>query len=286
MFAALQRILIYVPDRDASLGPTASGLAPGRVQSVEVETADQLRLNGWHVLTPNPSAANGSGGEPLDAERPVILFLPGNGGNRSWRSDELDLISRQGADVYLFDYRGYGDNSGKPTEEGLANDARAAWRFLTEVRGIPAQRIVLLGESLGGGVATRLSWELCREGTPPGGVILKSTFDSLVETGRYLYPWLPVRWVLIDRFPSIDRIPEVTCPLLVIHGTRDRIIPFSRGKLLFDAAPATSASGIPKRFVELPSANHNDILVVERRAYAAAVKEFLEVLREKQAAGR
>lgn len=285
MLVALQRMLIYVPDRDASLPPAVSGLVPGRVHSIEVDTADNLKLHGWHVLPPDAGLPIGNDGAvSLDSDRPLVLFLPGNGGNRSWRSEELDLLARMGADVFLFDYRGYGDNPGKPSEEGLATDARAAWRYATEVRGVPPERIVLLGESLGGGVATRLAWELSRAGTPPGGLILKSTFDSLVETARHLYPWLPVRWALVDRFPSVDRIPEVTSPLLVIHGRRDRIVPFERALILFAAAPEASISGVPKKFAELPAANHNDILSVERPAYANHVQEFLDLVREKQGA--
>ena len=182
---------------------------------------------------------------------PVVIYFPGNAGHRGYRAIELDQLSRLGADAYLVDYRGYGDNPGKPTEENLAADAQAVWKFVTTTRQVKPSQVVLLGESLGGGVATRLASELSAAGTPPGGLILRSTFDGLAEVASYHYPWLPVRMFLLDRFPSAERIAKVTCPVLVLHGNVDTIVPFESGKRLFDAAPAVSAGSVAKQFVVL-----------------------------------
>jgi pimeloyl-ACP methyl ester carboxylesterase len=108
--------------------------------------------------------------------------------------------------------------------------------------------------------------------------VLRATFSSLTDAAAYHYPWLPVRWLLVDRYPSVEWMPQVTCPILHLHGRRDSIIPIELGRKLFDAAPPQSGGGIPKRFVELPSADHNDILAVAEPEFQAAVAEFLKQL--------
>ncbi len=280
MLAALQRSLIYQPTRATTIDPELTGLARGRVEEVVATTPDGLRIHGWCVRAmqgaPLRSShpAGGNGHRPT----PVVIYFPGNAGHRGFRSIELDLLSRLGADVYLFDYRGYGDNEGSPSEEHLAADARAVWQTVTGARGAKPSDIVLLGESLGGGVATRLAAEMCAAGTPPRGLILRSTFSSLADVAAYHYWWLPVRTLLIDRFPSSERIANVTCPILVIHGSADTIVPFSLGKRLFEAAPETSPQRIPKTFAVLRGAGHNDILYVARDEYVGTVRDFLNAI--------
>jgi fermentation-respiration switch protein FrsA (DUF1100 family) len=269
MLAFFQRSLIYQPTRESAIDPIAIGLEAGRVEKVAVPTADGLQLNGW-VVPAFPPPRNGQ------AQRLAVIYFPGNAGHRAHRGLDLDQLSRMGVDAYLVDYRGYADNPGKPTETNFAADAQAIWKFVTGTRQVPASHVVLLGESLGGGVATRLASELSAAGTPPGGLILRSTFSSLVDVAAFHYSWLPVRWVLLDRYPSIERIKEVTCPILVLHGTVDTIIPFDFAKRLFAAAPDTSANLIPKKFVALPGADHNDIAIKAREPYRAAVREFLD----------
>jgi fermentation-respiration switch protein FrsA (DUF1100 family) len=276
MIATFQRYLIYQPTRVVAINPETSGLAASRVESVTVRTNDGLDLRGWLVRALPSTTFSQSNGS---SHHPVIIYFPGNAGHRGYRAMDLDLLSRVGADVYLFDYRGYGDSPGSPTEESLAADARAIWNDLTQKQGVSPNRIVILGESLGGGVATRLASELCAEGIEPAGLVLRCTFSSLTDVARYHYPWLPVRWLLIDRFPSVDRIPNVTCPILKVHGTADDVVPLRYGKLLFDAAPPQSARGIPKTFVQIQGAGHNDILFVAREEFRAAVNNFLHHLR-------
>jgi fermentation-respiration switch protein FrsA (DUF1100 family) len=191
---------------------------------------------------------------------------------------ECETFTQLGCHVFIFDYRGYGENPGSPSEERLAADARAAWKYTTETRGVAPPRVLLAGESLGGGVAVRLAAEVSAADTLPGGLILRSTFSSLIDAGAYHYPWVPVRWALIDRYPSTERIPGVRCPILQFHGTRDTVIPLALGRQLFSAAPATSATGVAKRFVELPNADHNDVLLVAEPEMRHAVQEFLDGL--------
>lgn len=280
MFVAFQRSLIYQPFVEKSLPAKLAVLPTGRAHDVSVRTEDGLDLHGWLILAKGHVAeTNEDVDEKLAEGRPVLLYFAGNAANRSYRTLEVAVLADAGADVLIFDYRGYGDNLGNPSEEGLARDARAVWRFATETKKIELRRILLFGESLGGGVAIGLADELSKKQTPPAGLILRSTFSSLADAGAYHFPWLPVRWLLIDRFPSEQRIRNVTCPLLQFHGRRDTIIPLQLGRKLFVAAPAKSASGFAKQFVELPNADHNDVMETSGTEIAKAISAFLAVTR-------
>lgn len=205
----------------------------------------------------------------------MILFFHGNGGHRGFRDLDYQLLLKLGVHVMAFDYRGYGENSGSPTEENFAADAREMWKYLTETRRVQPDRIIVYGESLGGAVAVRLASEVCTAGTPPGGLILVSSFTSLVDAAGYHYPWLPVSWILKDRFRSDQSIPKVTAPVLMLHGTRDTIVPITLGKRLFELAPEKSAAGTAKTFVELTRSDHNDILFANPAEFEKGLEKFL-----------
>jgi len=280
MIVLLQRYLIYFPKKEPVILPEDAGLPAGRVKAISTETADGHALNGWLVgAEPGQRDATSKGTQQAGGETRLLLYFSGNAANRLYRVEEATTLNELGADVAIFDYRGYGENTGSPSEEGLAADARAMWRHALEECDVSSCRqIILVGESLGGGVATRLAAELCEAGTPPGGLVLRSTFSSLVDAGAYHYPWLPVRLFLRDRFASLERIPSVTCPILVLHGRQDRIVPFELGQRLFEAAPQMSHNGLAKQFVEFPGADHNDVLWIARNAYREAVGTFLDEL--------
>jgi uncharacterized protein len=258
LFIAFQRRLIYHPLRETPDVDRAQAALRASILPITFETEDGLKLNGWLIPASSPdkqdlAAAVADG-------RPLCLWLNGNAGHRAHRLPYISLMHKLGAHVLILDYRGYAENPGSPSEAGLAKDARAAWNFARNTLKVPADRIVVCGESLGGGVATRLAADLCREGTPPAGLFLQATFASLVDAGAYHYPFLPVRWVLRDRFDSLSKIADVSCPVAMVHGRADWIIPFEQGQKLFDAAPERSASGIAKSFIELPTAGHNDVM--------------------------
>ncbi|MGV0644523.1 alpha/beta hydrolase [Mycolicibacterium sp. XJ879] len=240
-----QRRLIYFPSPGPV--PSASAVLPNG-RDVVIETEDGISLGAWYF--------------PVDADGPAVLAFNGNGGDRSARWPLAAALNRIGLSVLLFDYRGYGGNPGRPTEEGLAADARAAEKWLAEQPGV--EQIVYFGESLGAAVAVGLAVP-----RPPAALILRSPFTSLADVAAEHYPWLPVRRLLIDRFPSIERIASVRVPLLVIAGDRDAIVPEQLSRRLYEAANE------PKRYVVVPGAGHNDQVLLDGAVLLDAIRQFL-----------
>lgn len=274
MFASFQRWLIYHPTTSARLEARNSQLRQA-VADVQIKSADNQTLHGWLALAGQRATANPDITTQLAAGRPLVLVFPGNGGHRAMREYLMDALGSVGADVMIFDYRGFAENTGKPTERLLIQDARSIWDYATKDLKVPATRIVLYGESLGGGVATRLAHDLCTNGTEPGGLVIQASFNSLVEAGQYHFPLVPVSLILVDRFESERYIASVTCPILHLHGKLDQVVPVELGQKLFEAAPDKSTSGVAKQFVMLPRANHNDVYGADLTLVMQAVTKFL-----------
>ena len=273
-----QRSLIYHPSRCERLAASDAGL-PQAVVYVTVKSHDGLDLHGWLALAgTSPGSVSINAIPLLEAGRPVVLYFPGNAGNRSMRFVQLAALGSLNAHVLIVDYRGYAENSGNPSEANFARDARSVWNHLTGELGVRPDRVVIYGESLGGGVATRLASELCQEGTEPGGLIVQSTFSSLVAVGQTHFPVLPVSLILVDRYSSDVRIQRVTCPILQIHGQKDSIVPLEIGQRLFDAAPANSSRGIAKKQIVMPHTDHNDVYSpgTDASQLTTGLKSFLE----------
>jgi len=249
LFWAGQRRLMYFPMGDV---PALDSLGLSGVEGVTFDGTDSLRLSGWSF---NATAA--------DQATTVIVFH-GNAGNRAHRVPLARALQRIGLQVLLFDYRGYGGNTGSPTEQGLAIDARAAREFLINQRHVDPRSLIYFGESLGTGVATRLASE-----EPPAALILRSPFTSMADVGQHHYPWLPVRLLLRDRYDSLALIPRVKAPLLVIAGDRDSVVPAEFSRRLFEAAPQ------PKTFVSIPGADHNDDELLDGKTLIEAIARFL-----------
>ncbi len=247
---ALQRRLMYFPFGEVP-APAAVGL--DGVEPVRFTTEDALTLDGWFVhARQTPALA-------------TVIVFNGNAGNRAYRAPIAEALQARGLNVLLFDYRGYGGNPGSPTEAGLACDARAARAYVATRPAVDADRIVYFGESLGAAVATTLAVE-----HPPAALILRSPFSSMADLGGLHYPFLPVRWLLRDRFDSIDRIALVRAPKLVVAGDRDRIVPMEHSQRLFDRA------GSPKTLVTIRGADHNDQTLTAGPELIATVVRFLE----------
>jgi len=262
-----QRWMIYQPTKTGRLHAKVDKSSQVQVDDVTVQANNGLTLHGWHF---HASA------DQEDLQRLLVLYFPGNAGCRADRIADCRDFVVLGCDVVLFDYRGYGDNEGAPSEAALAADARQIWLFAVGRLHVPPQRIVIFGESLGGAVATRLAAEMSSEGTRPAALILNSTFASLAETVAWHYPAFPFQYLLLDRFPPLQRIPQVTCPVLQFHGTADDTVPFDQGKRLFDAAPDQSSNGIAKQFLEIPGGQHNFISVGNMQV---AIRQLLAKLK-------
>ena len=215
------------------------------------EAADGTRLHGWYLPRENPRA--------------VVLFCHGNAGNIIHRTEILrELYDVVGVSTLLFDYRGYGRSEGRPDEAGVLADARAARAWLARRAAIPENRIVLMGESLGGAVAVDLAAE---EGAR--ALILENTFNNLRDMAAHHYPWLPVRWLLRSRFDAAGKIGRFHGPLFQSHGDGDTIVPYELGRRLFAEANE------PKQFLTIPGGDHNDPHSPE---YYRALRVFMEGL--------
>lgn len=246
-----QRRMIYFPFGVVS-APEAVGLE--RAAAVSFPTADGLMLKGWFVSrTATP-------------EFTVIVFN-GNAGNRTFRAPLADALSRSNLAVLLFDYRGFGGNPGSPTEEGLKTDARAALDYVVSRGDVDRGRIVYFGESLGTAVAAALAVDY-----PPAALILRSPFTSMTDVGRHHYAFLPVRWLLRDRYATIDRIARVNAPLLVIGGDADSIVPIAQTRRIYEAADG------PKSLLIISGADHNDDSLLAGREMIGGVLRFLHNL--------
>ena len=224
-----QRLFQYFPDRRRTT-PVAAGLP--EAEEVVLDTADGERVIVWHV--------------PPREGRPIFLYFHGNGGSLSWREERFRSLISDGSGLIALSYRGYGGSSGRPTENGLFEDAVAAYAFA--VARYPAEQIVLWGKSLGSAVALAVAAE-----KPVGCVVLEAAFTSAADVGARHYWFVPVRLFMKDQFHSDLRASKITAPVLVVHGENDAIVPITLGQQLYDLTRA------PKRFVRVAGAGHNDL---------------------------
>jgi len=256
----MQPRLVFFPFQQQVSTPADLGLA---FEDVTIETVDGERLAGWFVPAPRERRRD-----------LTLLFLHGNAGNISHRGDSLWIFAQLGLDVLIIDYRGYGRSSGSPSEKGLYLDADAAWRWLTEGRGVPANRILLFGRSLGGAVAAELAGRLGSEpgaaaSGQPAAVVIESGFDEVASLARHHYPLLTAVIPLRFEFRAAEAIARTRAPVLVLHSPDDEIVPYALGRRLFAAAPE------PKRFVDLRG-GHNDGFLVSQPDYQKAIADFLD----------
>ncbi len=260
IFVIFQRKLVYHPTVAESLRVEAVGLDPEFVRDVQIQTTDDKTLNGWLLKQSKHNYAD---------KAPLVIYFPGNSLNRFERMSDLREIATCGFDVLIFDYRGYGDNSGTPSEKKLSSDAKLIWEYARYVLKYDEKRIVIFGESLGGAVALSLwSTEIVKP-PQPAGLILSSTFASMPITVAWHYPMFPFRYLLLDRWPSIDRIARVDAPITIYHGTADKMVPVAHGREL------SQASG-NSRFIEIAGATHNEIPMHRLRADLENLLESME----------
>jgi fermentation-respiration switch protein FrsA (DUF1100 family) len=248
---SLLNSLLYFPARAITETPERAGLD---YRDLALECDDGERLHGWWI---------GARADLLGH----LLLCHGNAGNVGDRVPHAALLAATGFDVLLFDYRGYGRSSGRPSEEGTYRDARAALTCALEQPGVDPARVFYLGESLGGAVALELALE-----HPPAGLVLLSTFTGVRELGRLHYPFVPTALVP-DAYPTLRRIHELHAPLLVLHGERDEIVPLSHGRALFESASE------PKRMHVFPGLGHNDLVPLAGTEFARVTASWVSELR-------
>lgn len=244
----LKQNSLFFPERYPGgyweLGPRAGA------REAFFETSDGVRLHSWYFGATNPAA-------------PLLIWFHGNGGNLTYRAPVAAELARRGVSVFLFDWRGYGRSEGSPTERGLFRDSMAAYDFAARTYG-PQRPIVLYGESLGGPYAAYVARK-----RPSCAVVVENSFSSLSDIANAVYSPLPLGLVVSRSLRTADWIREAKVPLLVMHGRRDRIIPFALGKRIYDAAAE------PKELFISERADHSGIPDAEGDRYYDVVLSFL-----------
>jgi uncharacterized protein len=221
------------------------------VQDAHFAASDGTKLHGWYARHSQPRAH--------------ALLLHGNAGNVTILADTLRILNqRHGLAVLALDYRGYGKSEGTPSEQGILQDGRAARKWLAQNEGIAEKDVVLMGQSLGGGVAIDMA---ATDGAR--GLVLACTFTSIPAVAQHHISWLPMNWLLTTKMNSLEKIKNYQGPLLLVHGDADEVIPYQHGLDLYKAAPG------PKKMITNPGGKHNDPLP---EAYRQALDEFIGIL--------
>ena len=238
--------LLFPATRSVSFTPEVMGW---EYEDINLDV-DGEKTNAWFV--------------PVENAKGTLLFSHGNAGNIGDRLDSIQIFRNLGLNVMIYDYGGYGLSTGKASEQRCYADSRAAWKYLSEEKGIPTNEIVLFGRSLGGGVATNLATEV-----KPACLILESSFMSTVTMARKSFPYLPVNLLLRHRFDNETKIQIITSPVLIIHSAQDELIPFHHGEGLFKVANE------PKTFLQIKG-GHNDGFMISETEYVRGIDSFLK----------
>ena len=238
--------VIYHPTRELQGSPANIGLA---FERVSFQTSDGVSLSAWWI--------------PAQSPRGVLLFCHGNAGNISHRLDSIRIFNRLGLSLFIFDYRGFGESGGSPTEEGLYRDAEAAWQYLLRRKEANPENLIVFGRSLGGAVAAWLS-----RTHRPRALILESAFISIPEAARDRLPGFLADLFVPDQYPTLRNLTAAQCPVLIIHSRDDEIVPFRHATALYAAAPN------PKDFLEIRG-SHNVGFLQTLPLYEAGLDSFL-----------
>ena len=244
-----QARLVYFPERSLAATPRAAGM---EFEELYLESSDGVRLHAWYVPAPD--------------DRFTVLFCHGNAGNISHRLESIRIFHDLGLSVLIFDYRGFGQSEGRPSEAGTYNDADAAYRYLIDQKRVDPSRVIVFGRSLGAAVAIELASRV-----ESGALIAESAFTSMADVAKRAYPILPVSLLLRIRYDCVSRIGGIKAPKLFIHSRGDELVPYELGRKLYDAAHA------PKTFLGIEG-DHNAGFALSGRPYIDGLRHFIEEL--------
>ncbi len=275
-----QRSFVFDPNRPLTALPSDPAFKLP-YEDVTIPTSNQQEMQGWWVPAPTPEEAlDILPNEPVRvlSSPMVVLMLKGRGGNRSSRSHlaRTKGLRQLGFAVLLVDYRGYGDSDGDlPSEASLYQDSQAAWHYLTQMRGIPPEQIVIHGESMGGAVAINLATQQPQA----AGLIVQSSFTSMSDAIKH-FDWLkllPIDLLLTQRFNSIAKVQSLQMPVLYLHGAADQIVPASMSQKLYQATPAQT----PKELLLVPDRSHFRLYRPGQASYLQAVTRLVQKIEQR-----
>ncbi len=247
----IENSFIFYPDKELEFHPADWHLT---FEDVHFETEDKTRLHGWFF--------------PQKGNAPVILFCHGNAGNICHRLENVKLLLDQNFQVFIFDYRGYGQSKGRPSEIGIYRDGLAAYDFLISRKNVPADKIILFGRSLGAAVAIEIALK-----RKVRSLITESAFTSTKGMAKTMLLFMPFSFFLPPHYNNLEKITRINVPKLIIHGEKDEIVPFSMGQKLYENAQA------PKYFHPIKNAGHNDTYVIGGKKYFDTLAAFVKDLK-------
>ena len=245
-----QSSFIYLPNmptRNIEASPDDINLS---YENIYLSTKDQVKIHAWYI--------------PGNTNNKTILFMHGNAGNISHRLETIQIYHQLGFNFLIFDYRGFGNSSGSPSEKGTYLDAKAAWDYLINEKNTEPEDIIIVGRSLGGGVASEMA-----KHSKPAMLVLESTFISMQKISQEHYPFMPTNLIVKHRYDTINKLSDIECPVVVIHSKDDEVVPFSHGKLLYKSANK------PKSFIELRG-GHGNGFMLSKMDYISGLKNAFE----------
>lgn len=257
LFFALSAYLYFNQDNMVFFPAKELAITPGQLnleyEDIYINIENNDTIHGWFFPVTDSNSNK------------VVLFCHGNAGNISNRLPTAQFVVDLKVPILMFDYRGYGNSNGKPSEKNVGIDARAYYNWLISEKKYEPEHIIIFGRSLGGAIAVDLASKVkC------GGLIIESSFTSALEMGKRIFPFFPINLLLKYRFDSLSKISTINCPVLITHSPQDNTIPFYMGQALYEKAKE------PKQFVEL-SGNHNERNYFNEAKYINAFKKLLNL---------
>ena len=244
--------LIYYPTRYPDGNWQTQGRGPCTPDDVYFTASDGVKTHGWFLK--NPSSDK------------VLVYYHGNAGSIADRFEWGCMLTQVGVSVLMVEYRGYGRSEGKPGEKAFYRDSESVWSWLTGTAGYSQNQIILYGKSLGGAVATDLATR-----HEPAALILQSTFTSIPHMAKKLIPGVP-GFLVPTKMASVEKLPDLGCPVMVVHSQQDEIVPFEMGRAL-----ASQAKNL-YRFLEFQGYGHNDLVAGQGTELVRAFRELIETL--------